>query len=143
MRSLIWARYAGQQKFTASTVTPPPAPPALLRPNPWPRTCGEDLVVPSFGFSPVAAVLLLASGGAVVGLAASGRVRALGSGTDIVGGVGAGAVSARRTGSSGGGVWTARLPICVMPPVRGPGAPPRLMVITVRGGAAVGSVGTN
>src|SRR5688500_10490648 len=124
MRSLICCRYAGQQKFTASTVRPPPAPPALLRPKPWPRTSGDDFVVPSFGFSPVAAVLLVASGGASFGFAVSGLVRAFGSGSDIFGGAGAGADSARRTGSSGGGACTARLPICVRPPVRGPGAPP-------------------
>src|SRR5687768_3130357 len=128
MMSTIRSMYSGQQKSATSSVTGPPVPPALLKPNPCPRTCVDDGVVPSFGCGPVVAVLLVASGGACLGFAVSGRVRAFGSGRVIAGGVGAGALSARRTGSSGGGACTARLPICVTPPVRGPGAPPRLIV---------------
>jgi hypothetical protein len=48
----------------------------------------------------------------------------------------AGGGSARRIGS-GVASWTVRPPICVMPPARGPVAPPRLIVITVRGGSSV------
>src|SRR5687767_6358220 len=108
--SIIWLMYSGQQKSATSTVTPP-VPPALLKPKPCPRTCVDDGVVPSFGCAPVVAVLLAASGGACFGFAVSCRARAFGSGRVIAGGVGAGAVSARRTGSSGGGACTGRLPI--------------------------------
>ena len=43
-----------------------------------------------------------------------------------------------RAGSSGVGTacWTGRPPIDVMPPRDGPGAPPRLMIITLSGGSA-------
>src|SRR5207248_11182126 len=54
-------------------------------------------------------------------------------GSVISGVFGAGGVSTLLTGSAGGGACTVRPPSVVRPPLRGPGAPPRLIVMTVRG----------
>src|SRR5688572_5076093 len=133
-RSVMSRMYSGQQKLATSVRTPPPAPPALLKPKPCPLFCVSAFALPSVGSGPVVGVRPVASRGACCGLAWGGRDR--GSGSAIGGGFGAGAVSARRTGSGGGGACTGRPPICVRPPVFGPTAPPRLMVMIVRGGGS-------
>ena len=108
-----------------------PPPPPVVRPNPWPRAPVSVRAGPSCGSGPVVGVRPVASSGARSG---RGRGLTVGEGSVISGGFAAGGVSARRTFS--GGACTVRPPMGVMPPARGPGAPPRLMVITVRGSSS-------
>src|SRR6185503_8746766 len=101
--------YSGQQKFGASTVTPPvPPPPPLLNPaNPLPRTRVSVFAGPSCGSTPVDGAFALASFGAFLTCC---RGFDFGSGSDISG-FGAGAVSGFLT--SGCGACTVGAAICV------------------------------
>ncbi len=112
--------YSGQQKSETSSCTPlPPAPP-VERPKPCPRAPVSVRVTPGCGSS--------VGGGCARGrgLSSVGTVRSTGRG-------GGGGIA--RGVASGSGAGTARPPIGLIPPARGPGAPARLMVITVVGGS--------
>ncbi len=91
--------------------------------------------------SEIERVTLTASGGAFEG-ASDGGLRVTFVGSVMSGLLAAGGATLRGLGPSGATACTARPPIGVMPPVRGPDDPPRLIVITVRGlSAAVSPIG--
>src|SRR5262245_13991798 len=101
-------------------------PPLLLNPKPWPRAPVTDGVLPVAGSG--------VDGGLRADVAAVGRDAGCGTGTTAFGSAGRGAsgVGAGGFGLTGAG---AAPPICVSPPVRSPGAPLRLTVITCRRGS--------
>ena len=118
----ICSMYSGQQKFATSSWTPLPPPPPADRPKPWPRAPVSVRVTPGLRFVSVDAS------------ASAGGVRPrVWVGTTISGGLGGG--GGIGLGHGFGRRRRLHRPAAhrVMPPVRGPGAPPRLIVITVRG----------
>src|SRR5688572_12422048 len=109
--------YSGQQKFETSSCTPLPPTPPVASPKPCPRAPVSVFVTPGCGSS-------------CEGLGGGGRLTGALVGTTSSRGLGAGKAG---RGGSGVGSGIARPPIGVIPPARGPGAPDRLIVITVAG----------
>ena len=108
-------------------------PPPVVRPKPTPVAPVGAIVLPRFGSSPNTGVFDRASGGACCTIGFGGAGLIFCAGRAISGAFAAGGSTGTRFNSGGRCACTACPPIGVIPPARGPGAPPRLIVITVAG----------